>query len=177
MQRHRPIATGIIVLAAAAGLAACTAAGSDEGVVSAGGTQSAGKTADREEMIEKYRDCLTRLGIPLLDQPTGEGIPQVDKERATPEKISAAMAECREYVPTGGDAERPAQSDIEARQRYAECVREHGVPSYPDPDPRTGAERMTDEQAAELKNDPRFPAAQQACQSVLPSGGKGTVGG
>jgi hypothetical protein len=176
MQRHRFIATGIAVLAAT-GLAACTSAGGNQGVVSVGGTRTSERAADREQMIQKYRDCLTEQGIPLLDQPTDEGIPQVDKEHVTPEKVSAAMAKCQAYVPTGGDAERPAQSDIEARQHYAECIREHGVPSYPDPDPQTGAERMTDEQARELKNDPKLPAAQEACQSVLPSGGKGTVGG
>jgi hypothetical protein len=176
MQRHRPIAIGIAVLAAV-WLSACTPAGGDEDVVSAGGTRSSTQTTDREETIKKYRDCLTEQGIPLLDQPTDEGLPQIDKEHVTPEKVSAATEKCQAFVPTGGDTERPAQSDIEARQRYAECVREHGVPSYPDPDPQTGAEQMTDEQAAELKNDPKLPAAQEACQSALPSGGKGTVGG
>lgn len=176
MQMHRFLAAGIAVLTATV-LAACADAGGDDGVISAGGTATSGQAVDREQMIKQYRDCLSQQDIPLLDQPTEEGLPQIDKGRVSPDKVSAAMEVCRRYLPTGGDAERPAQEDIEARQRYAECIREHGVPSYPDPDPRTGEERMSEEQSRELKDDPKLPAAQQECQSVLPSGGKGTVGG
>ncbi|HEV2779613.1 MAG TPA: hypothetical protein VGX25_09450 [Actinophytocola sp.] len=166
---------GIAVLATA-GLAGCSTGNGDEGVVSAGGTTTSTQAADREMRIKQYRDCLTQHGIPLLDQPTEEGLPQIDKNRVPADRVSVALQECRESLPTGGDVDKPAQEDIEARQRYAACIREHGVPAYPDPDPQSGEQRMSDELSRQLKNDPKLPAAEQACQSVLPSG-KGTVGG
>ena len=172
------LAAGIVILTAAM-LAGCASDNGDEGVVSAGGTATSGPAADREQKLEQYRDCLERHGIPLLDYPTGEGLPQIDKGRTSTEKLSAAFEECRAYLPTGGDIVRLPQTDIEAWRRYAACIRENGVADYPDPDPRGGEQRVGEELGRRLKDDPKLPAALEACRSALPSGpdGKGTVGG
>ncbi|MET0132892.1 MAG: hypothetical protein ABW215_04785 [Kibdelosporangium sp.] len=147
-------------------------------VVSVGGASSQAATTaapDNQQRIKQYRECLQAQGVVLLDYPTAEGLPQIDKNRTVADKLPAAMAACREFVPSGGDAQRPAQSDIEARQRYAACVREHGIAEYPDPDPQTGDPRISDELGARLKNDPRTRAAMDACDGILV--GAGTVGG
>lgn len=167
------------VLMAVVGLAGCSGEKGDEGVVSVGGTTASSRAADRAQQVEEYRTCLEQHDVPLLDYPTEEGLPQVDKNRVSAEKVSAALEECRGHLPAGGDAVRPAPEDVTGWQRYAACLREHGVSDYPDPDPQSGEPRMNDQQAQQIKEDPDLPAAQQACQSELPSsaGGKGTVGG
>lgn len=161
------------------GFTGCARAGGDQEVVSAGGEATPERVADRAQKITQYRDCLVQQGIPLLEQPTEEGLPQIDKNRAPAEKVSAGLQECRKQLPDGGELVKVSQEDIQARQRYAACIRDHGVLSYPDPDPRTGEQIPNEELARQLKNDPELPAAEQACQSVRPSTSneKGTVGG
>jgi hypothetical protein len=167
------------VLVAVMGLAGCSGGRGEEGVVSVGGPTSASRSVDREQQVDEYRACLEQHDVPLLDYPTEEGLPQVDKTRVSAEKVSSALEACRAHLPDGGDAVRPMTEDVEAWRQYAACLREHGVPDYPDPDPRSGEPRMNDQQARQIKEDPDLSAAQQACQSELPSsaGGKGTVGG
>jgi hypothetical protein len=67
-----------------------------------------------------------------------------------------------------GGAQSSAQSP--SAVGYSACVRTHGVPNFPDPDPGSGAVPKGDAQhfgvgAAVLR------AAQQACQSLLPADG------
>jgi hypothetical protein len=59
-----------------------------------------------------------------------------------------------------------ASADSQA-VRYAECMRENGVPNFPDP--VTGQLQLQD--GADLDpNSPEFQAAQEACQDKLPAG-------
>jgi hypothetical protein len=160
------------LLLAAGLLAGCGSRGDDQGVVSAGG-QSGSSTAapDRAQQIGQYRGCLVRNGVTLLDYAADDGLPQIDKDHTPLEKVSTAQQNCRAFMPSGGDADRPSQADIENRQHYAACIREHGIPGYPDPDPVTGEPRISDQLAAQLKDDPKLPLAQEACQSLLATQG------
>jgi hypothetical protein len=53
---------------------------------------------------------------------------------------------------------------------FSRCVREHGVPNYPDPD-SSGTLPASGKQIA--RSSPQFPAAESACTHLLP-GGAGT---
>ncbi|HET8658082.1 MAG TPA: hypothetical protein VFM55_03690 [Micromonosporaceae bacterium] len=133
---------------------------------------------DREYQVERYRDCLLQHGVTLLDHPTAEGMPQVDKQRTPVEVVSVAYERCRLLLPTAGEVVKVAPEEIEARRRLAVCVREQGVPEYPDPDPVTGDPRVSDELAIRLKGDPRLAAAVQECRRQAGVGtGPGVVGG
>jgi len=172
---------GLAVLALAC--AGCGAGAGDPGTpgssVVAVGTAPPPSAADRQTRIGQYRDCLQHNGVVLLDEATSEGMPQIDKGRTPQDKVAAAMDQCRQLLPAGDDAPKPAPGDIEVRQRYAQCIRDHGIPAYPDPDPVTGTEQLSDELSARLKTDPKMADALQACQSILAAGsnGKGQVGG
>jgi hypothetical protein len=50
---------------------------------------------------------------------------------------------------------------------FSRCVREHGVPSYPDPD-SSGHLPVSGKQVA--RSSPQFPAAENACMHLLSSG-------
>ena len=52
-------------------------------------------------------------------------------------------------------------------RRYAQCIRDNGVPDFPDPGP-DGTFRGA---RHELQGDPKFQAAAQTCQTKLPGGG------
>jgi len=49
--------------------------------------------------------------------------------------------------------------------KYAACVREHGVPNFPDPNANDGFAIHVD------PSSPAFVAAQATCHKLLPSGG------
>src|SRR6266498_1867033 len=56
---------------------------------------------------------------------------------------------------------------VEAGRRYAQCMRDNGVPDFPDPDANgqfTGA-------GHEQRDAPKFLAAQQTCKPKLPGRG------
>jgi hypothetical protein len=60
---------------------------------------------------------------------------------------------------------------------YSACMRKHGVPNFPDPDSQ-GRLKITSGRSANGQktgvdvNSPRFRAAQQACQTLQPNGGR-----
>jgi hypothetical protein len=49
--------------------------------------------------------------------------------------------------------------------RYAQCMRAHGVPGFPDPS-QGGATELS----KSTVNSPQFQSASQACQSLVPGG-------
>ncbi len=50
--------------------------------------------------------------------------------------------------------------------KYAQCMRAHGVPDFPDPDPNGQFRGVGHEQ----QGNPKFSAAQQACRALAPGG-------
>jgi hypothetical protein len=62
-------------------------------------------------------------------------------------------------------------TDYSARLAYAQCVRAHGVPTYPDPQ-SNGDEPPGTKQL--FVNNPRFLAAASSCRHFLPNGGHPT---
>ncbi len=55
---------------------------------------------------------------------------------------------------------------------YANCIRAHGVPGYPDPKVSTHGDGVSVAVAA--LPGPKFKAAQQACRKLMPGGGPGS---
>ncbi|WP_322759051.1 hypothetical protein [Frankia sp. Cr2] len=169
-----------VVLAAVALLSGCAGGGEPPHVasVSAVSPSATPGSADRGSEIKRYRDCLLSNGVTLLDQPTAEDMPQIDKQRTNLNVLATAGERCRPYLPAAVDATRPDQQAVEAQRRLAECLRGHGVPEYPDPDPVTGDPRVSDQLAVRLKDDPSLASALRTCQQqVGPAASGGTVGG
>lgn len=166
MGRHLAVG-GVAVSVLLAGLlvAGCGSGEDQPQVAAIGAGRSSGKPdEDRGRQAERYRDCLLQHRVTLLDHPTAEGMPQIDKVRTPVEVASFAYERCRPLLPTAGEVVKVAPEEIEARRRLAACVREQGVPEYPDPDPVTGVSPVSDELAVRLKGDPRLAAAVQACR-------------
>jgi hypothetical protein len=67
--------------------------------------------------------------------------------------------------PGGGDS---TQADL----AFARCMRQHGLPGWPDP--KVDANGRTEWQlpSGMRKDDPRLKAAQQACRQYRPNGGQ-----
>jgi len=68
---------------------------------------------------------------------------------------------------TGASA---APNPATAAYAYARCIRAHGIASFPDPQVSTtaGGGRISQKVPASAGLSPKFPAAQKACQGILP---------
>ncbi|MCU1490765.1 MAG: hypothetical protein JWM85_2170 [Acidimicrobiaceae bacterium] len=57
---------------------------------------------------------------------------------------------------------------------YAQCIRSHGVPTFPDPDSQ-GNFRFGPQQHLPARGSPTFVSADKSCQHLLPNNGQPTA--
>jgi len=108
--------------------------------------------------------------FPDPSTPSGGGVtfhlgggPGSDLNRNNP-TLEAASQACRTLLP-GGQAGAASTTQIAEEVRWAECLRSHGVPDFPDPN-RSGAIDSAKLNPA----SPAFQRANAACKSLQPSG-------
>lgn len=181
MKRRLRGAALALPLAAALALAGCAGKDGDDGIASVGGpaasaAPSAGPSLSQQERGIKFAQCMREHGIEM-DDPDPNGGPvrvriggngPVDRE-----KVEAAQEACKEYSPFGEGG--PARNDPQMQEnmrKFAQCMRDNGVPNFPDPD---GNGIRIDKSVGE---DPDFEAAQKLCQEkFMPGlGGPAKVG-
>jgi hypothetical protein len=85
--------------------------------------------------------------------------------------LSLLAAGCGSKSPSSSSASssagRPTQAQVQQVVRFADCMRSHGVPNFPDP---TTSPREF-KQAFDTKS-PALQSAATACQHLLPNGGQ-----
>jgi hypothetical protein len=77
--------------------------------------------------------------------------------------VEAATEACQEYAP-GEGGQKPVEADpetVEKMREMAECMRENGVPNFPDPDEE--GRSVIDEDSGIDPEDPTFKAAKETC--------------
>jgi hypothetical protein len=182
-RRWRPrLAALIAMLALALTVAACGGGGKANGVASLSGankptaTTSPGGGNDRQ-MALAFARCMRQHGIDLPD-PQFNGNVTSQKFTGRPgskgpddPKFKAAQQACNKYLPNGGQPTRPNPQQQQQMLAFARCMRQHGI-NVPDPKPGGGIEVKGGPGTAK-PDDPKFKAAQQACNQYLPNAGKG----
>ena len=164
------------------GLAGC---GSESGpkVASANGGEGGGAKpatsatpVDREEALMKFAQCMRDNGIDMPDPEVqaGGGVRvragQGSNINPNDEKFQAALQKCRSLLPNGGVPPTLGPEELEQQQKFAACMREHGV-DFPDPDPATGRVRVMASGGAIDPNSQTFRDAMAACQHLRPTFG------
>jgi hypothetical protein len=136
------IATAALALLAAACSGSPSSAGSD-GSPNAGGSSSSPSAV-------AYSACVRSHGVPNFPDPgSGGAIPKGDAQHfgVSTSQLQAAQQACQPLLPAGGSLDQqteqcmstgncpPAlvQQILTAERRFAQCMRSHGVPKYPDP--------------------------------------------
>jgi hypothetical protein len=181
----------LLVAPAVMGLALSAAAcggGSPAGVASLGTTttaapaaaRSAGGSAAGSPLVE-YATCMRSHGV--LNFPdaatfgSSDGIKaakgqmvQVSRSEGSTPTFQAAQRACAPYY--GPPTTSTQVSAVELRKLLAvsRCMRAHGVPTFPDPNPTTGA---MDPPAGIDKNSPQVIAALETCSSLGEAAGLG----
>jgi hypothetical protein len=152
----------------AAGCGDDSADGDGGGGAASGGSSTA---ADGSDRAVQYSECMRENGVPEFPDPengrltlrAGPGT-GLDPNSA---EFNAAQQACQDLAPQGGQSGGGGNANLEAQVLdYAKCMRENGVPDFPDPQVNGGAVRMRLPQGVD-ENSPQFQAAQQACQDRL----------
>ncbi|BCJ49542.1 hypothetical protein Asp14428_10170 [Actinoplanes sp. NBRC 14428] len=131
-------------------LGGCGGGADETPVASAGGGHaSSAAKADEAGQRREFAGCMRAEGVDVPD-PNADGMIAIPAQRAgaadTPEsrKMQAAMEKCRTLLPNGGEPPKMTPEDIAKLRDLAKCMRENGVPDFPDPDPATGGLTFTE---------------------------------
>ena len=158
--------TGGVMLAASTALAACggsvaaTQGGGSAATTQGGGTPDASTAA----IVSCYRaHGDPSFPDPVYDPSDGEWHFAVSPGTAP----ASTQQACQHLFPTANASPPVPQAQFQQLVRLSECLREHGVPNWPDPNP-DGAFGLP---PALQSKTPAWPGAARACQRYMPIGG------
>ena len=161
--RRQATAALVIVPLLAFGAASCGGGGGRESTTASGtGTSSA---ADIDKM-RQYATCMRANGVDMPDpEPDGRLTMKQSGDAAShEEKLRAAEARCRHLMPDGGKPSKPRPDQLAKLREESRCMRENGVPDFPDPDPETGGIKIDAKKGGSLDPEsPTFKKAQHKC--------------
>jgi hypothetical protein len=116
-----------------------------------------------------FAQCMRAHGVPKWPDPDNSGV--FDKTKITTQQLGvsstglqAAQGACQHLLP----APSVGQQRLDAAQalQFSQCVRNHGVPNFPDPD---GSGRIPDPASVGIdQGSPQFQAANVACAQDRP---------
>ncbi len=117
-----------------------------------------------------YSACVRAHGYPRFPDPAGSsaGVPEVPKGvDPSSARFKTAHRACRSLLPPGATTTNASDPhEQEALLALARCMRSHGVPAFPDPDPNGGTvQRMP---PTVDTHSPAFATAQQKCRKLVP---------
>lgn len=120
-----------------------------------------------------FARCMRSEGVPNWPDPNARGA--FDKSKLTTKQLGAtgsgvqiAQSACNHLLPNGGSGPDPARVRQMRAQglHFAQCVRSHGVPDFPDP---ASGGRIPDPATLGInQGSPKFEAANTACGKYRP---------
>jgi hypothetical protein len=159
---------------AAIALAACGSSSNHSTVPSLGGGTHTKQRAPAGTMSQWRAAvaCVRRHGMPGVPDPVvganGQiSVPGYTGTDLTPAARSACTAQIQAISSTSSTNPILSTSDIQALLRWAECMRAHGLPRWPDPNDR-GEFHVRSADAGTLVQNSR---ATTACKSLIPAYG------
>ena len=113
------------------------AAGTGTSTVTSGGN---GTSSLHEEGV-KFAECMRANGVGGFPDPspsgalTLDGVANGSSVDTNSPAWKTALSTCRDLEPPGFTGTKPTPQQTTARLQFAQCVRENGVPDFPDPTP------------------------------------------
>ena len=157
---------GLVLMAAGCG-------GSKSPGVAGGAAGNSGASSGTLAEFEAYASCMRSHGIHDFPDPTtspGGGVsfqinggPGSDLDRNNPRFQSANQA-CQSLEPGRGQQPSLSAGKIAAEVKWAQCMRAHGLPTFPDPDSQGAFDSSKFNETT-----PAFQSASNACQSLMKS--------
>jgi hypothetical protein len=157
-------------------LAACGGSEPEIAGVAGGAAPSTKQPKPSRQSLLAYSQCMRKHGIADFPDPKPNGeltlSPNLDPKSA---KFQAAREACGSLAPAASLAKQ-RESYVQGL-KFARCIRAHGFPDYPDPEPPSSGPHVEGGTGGTDRTggyDPGSPAAQTAlaaCRQYLPGGG------
>jgi hypothetical protein len=173
----RPLIALAVLTALAGGLAACSSGGRATPAASA---SSAGTNVEQQALAvgRRFGQCGRDHGFPNFPDPViyrGKlGYPDAPQETRDQEQQVLAIPECKailgETPPLPDNRPAPSAADLRKLRDFAKCVREHGIPEWPDPKSDGTFPILGTPIQAEAKTSQRFQSATEACRQYWDKG-------
>ncbi|GAA2886830.1 hypothetical protein Acy02nite_24190 [Actinoplanes cyaneus] len=185
MRTRAILAAGLMLAASMAGCGKpapndSSVATARSGPASANPSASAAGTIDPDAPL-KFSRCMREQGMTWFPDPSDGKLSIRVPDSVKKEDFDKAQQACRKWAPDGENAPPPSAEDIEKTRQMAKCMRENGVPNFPDPGPK--GEIGIDSKSGIDPDSPTFQAAEKKCDSNRPKGPRdvtsegGTKGG
>ena len=179
--RHRRTMTRLLRVAlplvvSVGALAACGGSASTPHVAAAGAASSGSHTttpASVTQLIHTAAQCLRDHGVPNFPDPVVDTHGHIQYDQQVINNLPAAVSQAAQHAcqsqinaaESHAAAAEPAATPQEIQQatQFAQCMRQHGWPHFPDPDSHGGFELTNPHDGPPSKNDPSW----QACRGRL----------
>jgi len=128
----------VVLVAVAASLAACGGS-SPNGIASRVATTTASPSSLAQAPLAgalRFANCLRSNGVANYPDPSSNGRPQsLNQVNANSPTFLRAYGACRKYAPIGerGGPPPPSAAQLRFALAFAQCMRTHGFPQFPDP--------------------------------------------
>lgn len=129
------------------------------------------KASIEQQQALEWAQCMRDNGIDMEDPEVNAngGVNMTIPEDADPDKVDAATEECKKLAPNGGEPEKIDPEKLNAVREYAQCMRDNGIPNFPDPDEDGGIALDADKLGLDPVG-PEMKAAEEKCKDRLPDG-------
>ena len=140
----------------------------------------AGNPAANVAQAVKFAQCMRANGVSNFPDPDASGAltidgvingSSLDPNSAT---FQQAISACKDLEPPGFTGGKVTPSQRTARLEFAQCMRENGVPDFPDPTqngPLVDTYRIPSMAGKNPRSDPGFSAALQKCRGFAAAAG------
>ena len=172
MSRNRSPLAALVLIALVVLISACGSS------VSAG--SGTGITAAAHEKALKFAECMRNDGVSAFPDPpasgglTIDGIANGSSLDTNSAAFTQAISACKELEPAGFMGQTVTPTQANARLEFAQCMRRHGVPDFPDPTPNgplIDTNRIPSLAGKDPRTDPVFNAAGRTCQNFATAAG------
>jgi len=123
-----------------------------------------------------FAQCMRSHGLPDFPDPNANGQGFGNQQDANQEQnnphFGTAYSACRHLLPSAPSSHGKVIPSSSQLVQFAQCMRSHGVPNYPDPNPNAslGAEFA---QLGINVNSPHFQATLRTCDRLVPPPSQG----
>jgi hypothetical protein len=126
-------------------------------------------SSDNRDQAVAYAQCMRANGVPDFPDPDARGrLRGAGHEQQDDPQFLTAMEACRDLAPGGEHEKLGDPAFVEQMREFSQCMRENGLPDFPDPD----AQGRLRGPGHEQQDNSTFRAAMDACRGKLPGGGE-----
>ncbi len=171
IRKRRPLAA-LALIALVALISGCGSTAPAETGTGSGGSNN---TVVNAQQAVKFAQCMRSNGVSEFPDPgasgkfTIDGIVNGSSLDPSSPAFKQAISACKDLEPAGFTGSKRSPQEQEAALKFAQCVRDNGVPDFPDPTPNgplIDTSRIPSAAGRGARSIPGFQAAAHKCTAT-----------